>query len=618
MLRELHGAYGAAFFKRLAATAEQSPAPKDLTEASQAFQEFFGTGEIMVEPIFYGGSGAFDFQYWDLAPRRYRLDEDWITANKGVSMDAAAEIVVRLKRLKEPSLTKEPKDFAELCEAVLDMFCFEKADLSDDPPEVREAFLAAFSLEPGLANGSLTEPGQYNELESHPLIHLKDEKYFMPVHFNLSRSLYESPFYWMYADEGYRDTAASHRGETTEELAAAFLEPVFGAENVHRGVELRRGGTVVGEIDVLAVLGTKAFVVQCKAKRLTELARLGDTARLKGDFEAAVQSAYNQGVSCRSLLADSDIAATSASGVVIETDFSDAFIACVVSDHYPALTHQVATYLNRGTDDRYSIALSLFDLEIMAFYLANPFEFMYYVRQRTQLADYFRSEEEISLLAYHLRNKLFRIPSSDLIAVDSGLAQLIDANYPVMRGEVPHTPAAERLHHDWKNERFDELMNDLQASGEPGFVDAAFLLYDFSGDSADQIIDWIEQTKKRSAADGEKHSMATMSDEGGLGVSFVSRADSPELLDVDVLAYAQAKKYRERAVAWLGLGSMADSPRLADVMVFNADPWQEDEELEAIAEEVIGVGTMRRRPKIGRNDPCYCGSGVKFKRCHGR
>jgi uncharacterized protein YecA (UPF0149 family) len=22
-------------------------------------------------------------------------------------------------------------------------------------------------------------------------------------------------------------------------------------------------------------------------------------------------------------------------------------------------------------------------------------------------------------------------------------------------------------------------------------------------------------------------------------------------------------------------------------------------------------------PKIGRNDPCYCGSGMKYKKCHG-
>jgi uncharacterized protein YecA (UPF0149 family) len=25
----------------------------------------------------------------------------------------------------------------------------------------------------------------------------------------------------------------------------------------------------------------------------------------------------------------------------------------------------------------------------------------------------------------------------------------------------------------------------------------------------------------------------------------------------------------------------------------------------------------RSAPKIGRNDPCHCGSGKKFKKCHG-
>ena len=31
------------------------------------------------------------------------------------------------------------------------------------------------------------------------------------------------------------------------------------------------------------------------------------------------------------------------------------------------------------------------------------------------------------------------------------------------------------------------------------------------------------------------------------------------------------------------------------------------------------VKTVRHdQPKIGRNDPCYCGSGKKFKHCHGR
>jgi preprotein translocase subunit SecA len=30
------------------------------------------------------------------------------------------------------------------------------------------------------------------------------------------------------------------------------------------------------------------------------------------------------------------------------------------------------------------------------------------------------------------------------------------------------------------------------------------------------------------------------------------------------------------------------------------------------------VETWRREgPKLGRNDPCFCGSGKKYKKCHG-
>ena len=30
------------------------------------------------------------------------------------------------------------------------------------------------------------------------------------------------------------------------------------------------------------------------------------------------------------------------------------------------------------------------------------------------------------------------------------------------------------------------------------------------------------------------------------------------------------------------------------------------------------VTVVRSQPKLGRNDPCHCGSGKKFKHCHGR
>lgn len=34
--------------------------------------------------------------------------------------------------------------------------------------------------------------------------------------------------------------------------------------------------------------------------------------------------------------------------------------------------------------------------------------------------------------------------------------------------------------------------------------------------------------------------------------------------------------------------------------------------------QIHGGGTIKREgPKVGRNDPCHCGSGKKFKKCHG-
>ena len=35
-------------------------------------------------------------------------------------------------------------------------------------------------------------------------------------------------------------------------------------------------------------------------------------------------------------------------------------------------------------------------------------------------------------------------------------------------------------------------------------------------------------------------------------------------------------------------------------------------------EEVVKKPIVRETPKIGRNDPCYCGSGKKYKNCHGK
>ena len=55
----------------------------------------------------------------------------------------------------------------------------------------------------------------------------------------------------------------------------------------------------------------------------------------------------------------------------------------------------------------------------------------------------------------------------------------------------------------------------------------------------------------------------------------------------------------------------------ADAGGYGAD----EEAAEAQAMAAMGMGVLaagQGAPKVGRNDPCPCGSGKKFKQCHGQ
>jgi preprotein translocase subunit SecA len=41
-------------------------------------------------------------------------------------------------------------------------------------------------------------------------------------------------------------------------------------------------------------------------------------------------------------------------------------------------------------------------------------------------------------------------------------------------------------------------------------------------------------------------------------------------------------------------------------------------EADAAAMPSVGAPQLREAPKVGRNDPCPCGSGKKYKQCHGK
>ena len=399
------------------------------------------SGRGMVEPIFYGGGGADDFQFLEKAERRYRDDRDWLDNHLGTSFETIVETARRLDRLsiaRANSITIE-STFEEMCLQCMDVFLFDPRDIPGVTDEAIDSFLRAFSLSPGEANQDLDTIGCYNAVQSHPVIRLEDGRFFLPIFFNLARSIYESPYYWMSKDSNYAEIGFKNRGNATEEIAYELLTQVFGESKVYRGVKIRKGKDDVTDIDVLAVEGSKAVIVQAKSKKLTEKSRRGEGKKLKSDFQAAVQDAYNQAlVSRKAVLETGNTLLVDGKRIdQVKTAINEAYIVCLTGDHYPAVTTQLDSYLQKKESDPYPIAMSIFDLDVVTFYLQDPFDLLYYLRQRSTHAKLFFSESEMGFLGFHLQCKLVPPEDADLIHIDPGYAQLIDAHFPAAKGRWP-------------------------------------------------------------------------------------------------------------------------------------------------------------------------------------
>jgi preprotein translocase subunit SecA len=63
-----------------------------------------------------------------------------------------------------------------------------------------------------------------------------------------------------------------------------------------------------------------------------------------------------------------------------------------------------------------------------------------------------------------------------------------------------------------------------------------------------------------------------------------------------------------------------EAEAMAERMQFqHAEAWalpQQNSEEEG--DQAVAITPVRTEPKIGRNEPCPCGSGKKYKHCHGQ
>lgn len=670
LMEELHYSYtgGLSDFLNNVAVSEKSNESLKINE-----KEYFAKGDMLIESIFYSGTGVYDFQYLEFLEKKYRYDFKWLTTNANYNVNDVKGILNRIKIIREEKISmlnfnsnesklkkrikklkkqkpeidwvQETNQFDDILEFskysllfgeteeieigwdnfysnLIDILCVETKELSNLKNHIQILELFSVIPEKG-ANEKLKTIGDFNIVNSKPLIQITQNKYFLPVPFYLFQAVYESPFYWMIEDSKYTNIVSRNRGKVSEEITYSYLAKLFSKNNIYENVriETKKGHTDT-EIDILCIQGSKALCVQVKSKQLTILSKQGNAEQMQKDFNLAIQQAYDQGIICRNKILNKNgkFYDKSSKEIILSDEIDEVYIMCITTENYPAISHLAPILINKLEIDPYPISLSVFDLELLVHYLKDTFEFLYYIRQRIDLMTYFKAHEEITYLSYHLKKKLWNNPSYSHEMIDSNFAQLIDRNYYSYKIGAKLSEKGDIIANRWKNENFEKLINQLKKIKINRVIDLVFYLYDLSGKTIDELVRIILKLKNQILIDNKSHnfSITTNYNNKKVGITYYNIPENDiKKIEFTLFSFCEVKKYKEKADVWIGFGSTSGSKRFFDSVILNENPWVYDAELDRMSSK-IGQGQTRVYSKQGRNDPCNCGSGLKYKKCCGK
>jgi hypothetical protein len=622
LMEELHGAIARPMYEATLSNLQDVGKTEDVWR-----------GQSMREPIFYGGESAYSFQYRDLIPEKYCADEPWLIENVGFSICQAQKIARAMCELMDERATlmfitaKETSTQPDTWLPTFEYTPFEISSRSAVEIEVVNAFLKTLTLTSD--NAGFRCIGDYNSVAGTPLLPTGRGTVLLFQHYAVYEALYESPFFWMWADESYRAAAMRHRGAFTERYAAQRLRTVFGTANVHENINLHQGKDIVGEVDVLVVFGDRILVVQAKAKKLTLEARNGNDGQLRTDFAAAIQKSYDQAWQCASAIVVGGHRAVNGTGkeIPLPRTVKEVYLVSVVSEHYPALAFQARQYLKYRTTSviRAPFVMDVFLLDAMTEMLATPLRLLHYMRMRVAVVEQVTLSHELNALAFHLSRNVLNDEKYNTIMLDDSISVELETAMTVRRDGRPgeRTPAG--ILTRMNGTLYERLISQIEKRADPATLELGFDLLSMSENSCQNVHRALEIIAKKAQTDGKRHDVTLAGEGSNAGICLhCNPVPSQEAVSV-LTMHCEKRKYAQRARSWFGVSiSSTCDVQFGVTLDF---PWSQSEAMDQLTsgmapgESVVsGLARLARkaRPqKIGRNDSCSCGSGKKFKKCCG-
>lgn len=300
------------------------------------------------------------------------------------------------------------------------------------------------------------------------------------------------------------------------------------------------------------------------------------------------------------------------------------YILCILSDHFPAIGFQTRQFLKKESSDPYPLVTDIFMLDAFVEFLCDPFDFLFYIHQRIELMERIFGEHEFNVLAYHLSQKLWIEDNLDIIFIHTSVGKELDQEFVCRRIGLVNKPKPFGLLGVYRKGFLGKIIAELKKANEPAILDVIFFIFLLSSEAAEGMCKGIQKVTSDSVKKGRGSDFSFLI--GKKGFAFICDKLTIQKLRNKITNYTTLKKYKTKAEYWITFGKTHSSDKIFDCLLILSGPWEFNQKLENLVSEYLPTsnriakmtGGSFQTLKVGRNQPCPCGSGKKYKKCCGR
>jgi len=422
------------------------------------------------------------------------------------------------------------------------------------------------------------------------------------------------------------------RSTWVEGKVAECLSRVFPPETVHRNARYPDPSRPKGEAetDCLVSWGPFIVVVETKAQSISEPALLGELPSVRRDVRRHIVDPMIQADRVLKYLASAPSPtfrerSTGQAFTIAPTIPPKTFSLAVSQHHLSGLAtdlKQLEALHSPPAARLYPFSVCLADLDVITRFCEGPEIFLHFLQRRLALQgeSFLLNGDEQDIFLAYLKTRLSwdRFTKSPRQNGAAGVSFLgwgdeIRQYFQWLRKETVEKP-------DIRLEiprRIVEILGNLRKREDDAARWIAFALLDLPDVNLNSIAEFMDRLAETEIPSGVYRTFLSHSEDTAVYIVGSSRASANELKERTPYRTALEKHKRRKEKA-VGLSFVVHAHEVElHTATWIEGKWQPDEALDKLADEIRSEPIPGTRIP-GRNDPCVCGSGKKYKKCHGR